>query len=46
MGKASLMQVKDYLSVPMKPVTMTELKELTKDDREELAHLVGIELGL
>lgn len=46
MAKASLMQVKEYLSTPMKPVSMTELKELTKDDREELAELVGVELGL
>ena len=42
--KASPMQVKDYLSVPTKPVTMTELKELSKEDREELALLVGAEL--
>ena len=41
---ASLMQVKNYLSVPGNPVTMTELKELSKEDRAELAELVGIEL--
>lgn len=46
MAKASLLQVKDYLSVPGNPVSITEMKELSKEDREELAFLVGAELGL
>ena len=44
--EASLTQVKEFFSVPMKPVTMTELKELSSEDKKELKELVGIELGL
>lgn len=33
---ATLNELKAYLSVPGKPVTMTELKELSKDERTEL----------
>lgn len=43
---ASLMQVKEFFSVPGKPVTMAELKELTSEDKTELRQLVGEELGL
>lgn len=33
---ATLKDVRDYLSVPGKPVTLIEMKELTKSDREDL----------
>lgn len=45
-GKASLLQVRDYIAVPGKPVSMSEMKALTVEDRAELCELVGVELGL
>jgi hypothetical protein len=39
------MQVKEFFSVPGKPVTMQELKDLTKEDKDELRLLVGEELN-
>ena len=33
---ATLKDLRAYMSVPEKPVTLAEMKELTKEDREEL----------
>ena len=44
--QASLVQVKEFFSTPTKPVSMTELKELTAEDKQELRELVGEALGL
>jgi hypothetical protein len=38
---ATLMQVREFFAVPGKPVTMTEMKELDSEDRDELRTLVG-----
>ena len=38
--------IQTYLSVPSKPVTLAELKILTKDKRTELANLCAAELGI
>lgn len=37
---ATLTEVKEFFSVPLKPVSMSELKELTKEDKEELKSLL------
>jgi len=44
--QASLIQVKEFFSTPTKPVSMSELKELTTEDKQELRELVGEALGL
>jgi hypothetical protein len=46
MAEASLKQVGEFFSTPMKPIKMQELKELTTEDKAELKVLVGEELGL
>jgi hypothetical protein len=37
---ASLMDVRNFFGTPGKPVSMTEMKELSKEDRDELRTLV------
>ena len=38
--------VKDFFSRDCRPVTMDELKRLTKEDREELADAIATQSGL
>ena len=45
-NQASLVQVKEWFSTPLKPVSMSEIKDLTAEDRDELRTLVGEALGL
>jgi hypothetical protein len=44
MVKATMAEVKKYLSVPGKPVSTQEIRELHQEERDELALLVGAEL--
>lgn len=44
MTKATMTQVKEFFSVPGKLVKMAEIQELSKEERDELALLVGAEL--
>lgn len=44
MVKATMVEVKKYLSVPGKPVATQEIRELSPEERDELALLVGAEL--
>ena len=41
---ATLNDVRNYIGTPDRPVTLTEMKELTKEDRAELVELVAAEL--
>lgn len=40
MAEATLKDIQNFFSVPHKPVTMAELKELDSNDRAELKALV------
>jgi hypothetical protein len=42
--KTALQLIRDYFNPPA--LTMAELKELKKEDREELAHAIAKEQGL
>lgn len=42
---ASLLDVRDFFSTLDRPVSMTEMKELTSADRDELRTLVGEHLN-
>lgn len=44
MTKATMTQVKEFFSVPGKPVKMAEIQELSKEERDDLGLLVGAEL--
>ncbi|CAM3681371.1 hypothetical protein NOMA109596_06870 [Nocardioides marinus] len=44
MVKATMVEVKKYLSVPGKAVSTQEIRELSQEERDELALLVGAEL--
>lgn len=44
MAKATMVEVKNYLSVPGNPVSTQEIRELSQEERDELALLVGAEL--
>lgn len=42
---ATLKEVSKFFSTDARPVKMSELKELTIEDKAELRELVGIEIG-
>ena len=46
MAKATMVEVKKYLSVPDRPVSTQEIRELSQAERDELALQVGADLEL
>ena len=43
--KNSVVLIKEFFSIPSRPVTTGELKDLTRQDRKELADAVAAQTG-
>lgn len=43
--KNSIVLIKEFFSTPSRPVTTEELKQLTAEDRKELANAIAAQTG-